>query len=132
GTMISDAERFTEIEQSLWVSLRRARDAPLSVTRRAPRQLRVFRTATQIAINTDERNARSVLELVAGDRPGLLCDVGKVLWEENVELHAAKIGTMGERAEDVFYVTDRERRPLDEAAAERLRTRLMEALSPST
>jgi [protein-PII] uridylyltransferase len=71
-----------------------------------------------------------VLELVAGDRPGLLCDVGKVLWEESVELHAAKIGTMGERAEDVFYLTDRERRPLDEAAAERLRARLVEVLSP--
>ncbi|MGH8254519.1 MAG: [protein-PII] uridylyltransferase, partial [Steroidobacteraceae bacterium] len=131
GTMITDAERVTEIEQSLWASLRRSRDAPLAVSRRAPRQLRVFRTATQIAITVDERNARSVLELVAGDRPGLLCDIGKVLWEENVELHAAKIGTMGERAEDVFYVTDRERRPLDEAAAERLRTQLMEALSPS-
>jgi [protein-PII] uridylyltransferase len=131
GATISDAERLAEIEQSLWASLRRAREAPLSVSRRAPRQLRVFRTPTQIAISTDERNARSVLELVAGDRPGLLCDIGKVLWEESVELHAAKIGTMGERAEDVFYLTDRERRPLDEAAAERLRTRLMEALSPS-
>ena len=38
---------------------------------------------------------------------------------------------MGERAEDVFYITDHERRPLDEAAAERLRTRLMETLSPA-
>jgi [protein-PII] uridylyltransferase len=72
-----------------------------------------------------------VLELVAGDRPGLLCDVGKVLWEERVDLDAAKIGTMGERAEDVYYLTDRARRPLDEAAAERLRARLMEALNPS-
>jgi UTP:GlnB (protein PII) uridylyltransferase len=25
------------------------------------------------------------VELVAGDRPGLLCDVGKVLWEERVD-----------------------------------------------
>jgi [protein-PII] uridylyltransferase len=62
-------------------------------------------------------------------RAGLLCDVGKVLWEEHVDLGAAKIGTMGERAEDVFYLTDRTRRPLDEAAAERLRARLLEALS---
>jgi len=89
----------------------------------------VFRTPTQIAISVDERNARSVLELVAGDRPGLLCDVGKVLWEEHVDLAAAKIGTMGERAEDVFYLTDGQRRPLDEAAAERLRARLLATLS---
>ena len=130
GAMIADAERLGELERSLWSSLERPSEAPLSVSRRAPRQLRVFRTPTQIAISVDERNARSVLELVAGDRPGLLSDVGKVLWEECVDLHAAKIGTMGERAEDVFYITDRERRPLDEAAAERLRLRLIAALSP--
>ncbi len=78
----------------------------------------MFNTPTQIAISVDERNRRSVLELTAGDRPGLLCDVGKVLMEERVELHAAKIMTLGERAEDVFYVTDRSQRPLDDAAAD--------------
>jgi [protein-PII] uridylyltransferase len=101
------------------------------VSRRAPRQLRVFRTPTQIAISVDEHNARSVLELVAGDRPGLLSDVGKVLWEEHVDLAAAKIGTMGERAEDVFYVTDAARQPLTAPAAERLRQRLADALNPA-
>ena len=49
---------------------------------RAPRQVRMFNTPTQITISADESNNRSVLELVAGDRPGLLCDVGKVMWEE--------------------------------------------------
>jgi [protein-PII] uridylyltransferase len=130
GAMIADPERLSEIHNALWASLKRPEEAPLAVMRRAPRQLRVFRTPTQITISVDVRNARSVLELVAGDRPGLLCDVGKVLWEERVDLDAAKIGTMGERAEDVFYITDRDRRPLDEAAAERLRTRLLETLSP--
>ena len=131
GTTIADSERLSEIQYALWASLKRPEEAPLAVMRRAPRQLRVFRTPTQITISVDERNARSVLELVAGDRPGLLCDVGKVLWEEHVDLGAAKIGTMGERAEDVFYLTDRSRQPLDEATAERLRQRLMETLSPT-
>jgi [protein-PII] uridylyltransferase len=130
GSMIADPERLREIEQALWASLQSRDETPLAVLRRAPRQLRVFKTPTQITISTDERNARSVLELVAGDRPGLLCEVGKVFWEERIDLHAARIGTMGERAEDVFYVTDRSRRPLDEAAAERLRERLVAAISP--
>ena len=52
--------------------------------------------------------------------------------DRRVDLDAAKIGTMGERAEDVFYVTDRARRPLADEAAQRLRTRLMEALNPQT
>ena len=35
-------------------------------------------------LSVDERNRRSVLELTAGDRPGLLSDIGKVLMEERV------------------------------------------------
>jgi [protein-PII] uridylyltransferase len=128
GSAITDPERLMEIERALWGSLQRPEEAPLAVSRRATRQMRVFKTPTQIAITVDERNRRSVLELTAGDRPGLLCDVGKVLWEERVDLHAAKISTLGERAEDVFYLTDRAQRPLDEAAAERLRVHLSEAL----
>ena len=57
---------------------------------------------------------------MAGDRPGLLCDIGKVLMEERVDLLAAKIMTVGERAEDVFYLASLAGLPLDEAAATRL------------
>ena len=128
GGVIAETERLAEIEFALWRTLKRPGEAPVPVSRRAPRQLSVFRTATQIAISVDERNARSVLELVAGDRPGLLSDVGMVLWEEQVDLAAAKIGTMGERAEDVFYLTDGQRQPLDDGAAERLRARLLATL----
>jgi [protein-PII] uridylyltransferase len=90
--------------------------------------VRLFNTPTRITLSVDDRNHRSVLELTAADRPGLLCDVGKVLLEEQIELHAAKIMTVGERAEDVFYVTDFDNQPLAEAAAARLRERLTEAL----
>jgi [protein-PII] uridylyltransferase len=128
GVAITDSDRQTEIEQALWRSVQAPEDAPLSVSRRAPRQARMFNTPTQIALSIDERNRRSVLELTAGDRPGLLCDVGKVLVEERVELQAAKIMTVGERAEDVFYLTDFDNRPLDAAAAERLREHLLRSL----
>jgi [protein-PII] uridylyltransferase len=89
----------------------------------------MFNTLTHITLSVDERNQRSVLELIAGDRPGLLCDVGKVLMQERIELHAAKIMTVGERAEDVFYITDIDNRPLDAAAAARLKDQLTEALN---
>ena len=128
GAPITDNDRQVEIEQALWRSLQGPADAPFAVSRRAPRQARMFNTPTQIAFSVDERNRRLVLELTAGDRPGLLCEVGKVLMAERVELHAAKIMTVGERAEDVFYLTDFDNRPLSNAAAERLRDRLVQAL----
>jgi [protein-PII] uridylyltransferase len=128
GVPITDTDRESEIEQAMWRSVQRPEDAPFAVSRRAPRQARMFNTPTQISLSVDERNQRSVLELVAGDRPGLLCDIGKVLVDERIELHAAKIMTVGERAEDVFYVTDFDNRPLDEPSERRLRDRLTQAL----
>jgi [protein-PII] uridylyltransferase len=128
GAPITDPDRQAEIERALWRSLQGPADAPFAVSRRAPRQARMFNTPTQIALAVDERNRRSVLELTAGDRPGLLCDIGKVLMSESVELHAAKIMTVGERAEDVFYLTDFDNQPLSAGAAERLKERLVQGL----
>jgi len=128
GAPIADSDRLAEIEHALWRSLQSAPDAPFAVSRRAPRQVRMFQTPTHIALSVDERNRRSVLELTAGDRPGLLCEVGQVLMQQRIELHAAKIMTVGERAEDVFYLTDFDNRPLAAAAAEQLKERLMQAL----
>jgi [protein-PII] uridylyltransferase len=129
GSPITDAERIEDMEQSLWNSLRRPEESPMEVSRRAPRQVRMFNTPTRVTITRDVRNNRSALELVAGDRPGLLCDVGKVLWEERIDLQGARISTIGERAEDVFYVTDTSQRPLDDKSAENLKNKLSAALT---
>jgi [protein-PII] uridylyltransferase len=128
GGAITDRTRIHEIEQGLWRSLREDAKASITVTRRAPRQVRMFATATQIAWSADDRNARTVLELVAGDRPGLLSEIGKVFMRERIQIHGARIVTVGERAEDVFYVTDVEDRPLDPAARTRVQAALAEAL----
>jgi [protein-PII] uridylyltransferase len=128
GAPITDEDRLSEIEYVVRRALQRT-DAPIPmVSRRAPRQARMFNTSTQVTISVDERNQRSVLELVAGDRPGLLCDVGKVLMQQHIELRKAKIMTIGERAEDVFYVTDLQHRPLNDQAAQRLKEHLLQAL----
>jgi [protein-PII] uridylyltransferase len=92
----------------------------------------MFNTPTRVTITRDFRNHRSALELVAGDRPGLLCDVGKVLWEDRIELQGARISTIGERAEDVFYVTDTSQRPLDDVTAQQLKNKLIAALTRTT
>src|SRR6187399_1659875 len=59
GAPITDTERVEEMEQSLWNSLRRPEDSPLGVSRRAPRQVRMFNTPTRVTITLDARNHRS-------------------------------------------------------------------------
>jgi [protein-PII] uridylyltransferase len=128
GAPLTHPERVADIERALRRALVSTSDQSLAVTRRASRQMRMFNTPTQIALNVDERNRRTVLELVAGDRPGLLCDIGQVLLAEQVALQGAKIMTVGERAEDVFYVTDTQGAPLSDSAAQTLQRRLTETL----
>jgi len=128
GGAITDRTRIHEIEQGLFRSLRDDAAQSYTVTRRAPRQVRMFTTPTQISWTVDERNGRAVLELVAADRPGLLSEVGKVFTRERVQLLGARIVTVGERAEDVFYVADGEGRPLDPSARTRVEAALKGAL----
>ncbi|HEV7612713.1 MAG TPA: [protein-PII] uridylyltransferase [Steroidobacteraceae bacterium] len=128
GTVIADRSRIREIEQGLWRNLQQPEDSPATVTRRAPRQVRMFSTPTQVNFSVDSRNGRTILELVAADRPGLLSEVGKVFRTERVAIIGAKIMTVGERAEDVFYITDAEGRLLQEEACQRVHDSLVLAL----
>jgi len=128
GTVISDAERLEEIERGLWRNLKQPEDSPLIVTRRAPRQVRMFSTPTQVNFSLDSRNDRTIMELIAADRPGLLSEVGKVFKAEHISINGAKIMTVGERAEDVFYITDSEDRTLDDEACRRVQDALVRAL----
>jgi [protein-PII] uridylyltransferase len=128
GAVITDAARIHEIERGLWGNLQQPEDSPATVTRRAPRQVRMFSTPTQVNFSLDTRNNRTILELIAADRPGLLSEVGKVFRTERVAINDAKIMTVGERAEDVFYVTDMDGRPLPPEACQRVQESLVRAL----
>jgi [protein-PII] uridylyltransferase len=129
GSPILDKRRLDEIRNRLLKALTSGSDDSLKVTRRAPRQVRMFSTPVQIAISQDVQNRRTVIEMVAGDRPGLLFQVAKVFEQEGVALQNAKILTVGERAEDVFFVETIDNQPLDESQSERLGHALREALS---
>ena len=128
GAVIADADRLREIERGLWRNLQQPEDSPLTVTRRAPRQVRMFSTPTQVNFSLDARNDRTILELIAADRPGLLSEVGKVFKAEHVAINGAKIMTVGERAEDVFYITDSDGRILSDEACRRVQDSLVLAL----
>jgi [protein-PII] uridylyltransferase len=128
GAAISDRGRAHEIEQQLWRVLQSPETVMPVVTRRAPRQVRMFSTPTQITFTDDSGRGRTIVELIAGDRPGLLSEIGKVFLAGNIDVVAAKIMTIGERAEDVFYVTDAQGSPLGDDARRRLQEQLAEAL----
>ncbi|MCC7486845.1 MAG: [protein-PII] uridylyltransferase [Burkholderiales bacterium] len=72
---------------------------------RLSRELRHFPISPEVNIQPDEKGTYWVLSVIAGDRPGLLSRVARVLTAYDVNLHTAKINTLGARAEDVFLVS---------------------------
>ena len=128
GAVIADAARVREIERGLWRALQQAQEFPPAVPRRAPRQVRMFWTPTQVNFSVDSRSERTILELIAADRPGLLSEVGRVFRAERVAINGAKIMTVGERAEDVFYITGADGGPLPEEVCRRVQDSLTLAL----
>lgn len=113
---IVEDERLAEISQAVQREADRRRLPPRAVTRRAPRQVRLFTTPSEIEFAADPSGRRTVLEIHAGDRPGLLSCIGRALAECDIQLWNAKITTVGERAEDVFFISGADNRPLDDAA----------------
>jgi [protein-PII] uridylyltransferase len=132
GSQIGDPAMINELKARIVEALTKDRSDPIRVNRRMARQVRMFSTPVQIAMTSEPANHRTVLELVAGDRPGLLFEVCQILEQMGVELQNAKVSTIGERAEDVFFVTDRNHQPLDEATEQELKLALEEALTETS
>ena len=72
---------------------------------RLSRQLRHFPISPEVNVQPDERGTAWVLSVIAGDRPGLLSRIARVLTAYDVNLNTSKINTLGARAEDVFLVS---------------------------
>ncbi len=108
---ITEATRPEEIRHAL-VQAVRTLDYGATVNRRVSRLVRHFSVPTQVHFSEERERRRTVMELVAADRPGLLSAVGNVFRRHQILVEDAKINTIGERAEDVFYITDRQHRPL--------------------
>ena len=82
--------------------------------------LRHFRIAPQVQFADSADGRRTVLGLVCTDRPGLLADIAQLLRAHRLRVHDARIATFGERAEDVFRITDEQDRPLSAEARQAL------------
>lgn len=71
---------------------------------RLSRLSRTFPFTPTVDLRPDERGQYYLLSVSASDRNGLLYAIANVLAKYRVNLHTAKIMTLGERVEDVFLV----------------------------
>lgn len=97
---------------------------------RPPRILRNFDVPTRINFRQQADKKLTIMEVSTGDMPGLLSRVGETLDQAGVRVHNARITTLGEQAEDIFYITTRDDEAMitDAVMQNNLRHSLVEAL----
>ena len=57
-----------------------------------------------VDLRPDDRGEFYLLTVTANDRNGLLYSIANVLSKYGINIHTAKIMTMGERVEDIFLI----------------------------
>ena len=130
GTPIgNDRPRLEAIRDTLTDALSDPGSFHDIVQRRMPRRHRHFNVPTRVVISNDIVNDRTVVDILTLDRPGLLARIGRQFMEFGLLLQNARIATLGERAEDVFFVTQKDGSPVsDPALCEQLQQSLIEEL----
>ena len=101
-------------------------DQDIHVSRRPPRITKHFATKSELIFKDDSPNNRTILEIVTKDEPGLLSKIGQVFKNLDINIQTAKIITIGERAEDVFFIVDKNGQPLSKKLMTQLKHNLRE------
>lgn len=112
GESIKDKDDRQEILNKLHESLSNLGKRLKGLSRPRTRKQKVFPIPTSVKFTQDQSNHRTIMEVIASDRPGFLSRIGIALARSDVRLYNAKIATYGSRVEDIFFITDKEDQPI--------------------
>jgi [protein-PII] uridylyltransferase len=97
----ADTAKKIERELSVAIANTNLPDAP---TARIARQAKHFPLAPEVTLRPTRDKQYFELSIICADRPGLLSGLARVLHEAAINVHDARITTLGSRAEDIFVV----------------------------
>lgn len=119
---ITDSNRAKALAKSLSANLAseksRIKAKPLA------KRFKQFKVKTQVSFIESTTKNRTMLEIVALDHPGLLANIAAVFQKCKLQIHSAKITTFGEKAEDVFTVSNADNEALTKAQEQALEVML--------
>jgi [protein-PII] uridylyltransferase len=131
GQPVSDARALAQLQKAMRDQLLRPQPGREIQSAGLQRQLKHFPIETRVAFSPSPKGQLTIMEVTAQDRPGLLYQVALALKHCRVNLVAAKVATYGERAEDIFFVNNRDRQPLtDETQLACLEAEIIRRLTP--
>ncbi|WP_020168449.1 MULTISPECIES: [protein-PII] uridylyltransferase [Methylotenera] len=114
--------KFIETELTQKISSSAPLESPLQG--RVSRQVKYMCIQPQVKIVPETQGINHTLEIIAGDRPGLLAKVANIFLQQEVDLHNAKINTLGNRAEDSFLISAKQNQALSADQLEKIKQNL--------
>jgi [protein-PII] uridylyltransferase len=121
--------RITEIETVLRDYLLSSSTAIAPAKYRRTRKERYFNNPIETTLGNPAGKTYSTLEVNCPDQPGVLATLGKVFADKNIKLIDARITTLGERVEDLFFIKGEDGGAITDAAfANRLQDEIKSAL----
>ncbi len=130
GTPVGDRpDRIAQISKVLLDHIQHNQSYVPPVSRKPARQLKHFSQHVEAELINNPDKPYSTLEINCPDRPGILASVGKIFAQNQINLMDARITTLGERVEDLFFITDKDNRPItDTEVADNLTTQIKNRL----
>lgn len=105
GKMLENAEDKKQLLESVETNLQQNELSYNFSHHRMPRQLKHFNTKTTVSFSLAEKIQQTIITIKTADGAGLLTRIGEVFSQHGLMIHAARITTLGEIAEDIFQVT---------------------------
>ncbi len=130
GTPVSaDTQRRQKIIDLLRVFLAEP-DKHLKVSnKRIARKLKHFSQHVETDVINSDDKPHTTLEINCPDQPGILASIGKIFADHKIQLQNARIATLGERVEDLFFIVDENNQKItDPAEIERLQNDIKQGL----
>lgn len=126
---VTDPRMIEQIENRLLKALKSDSIHAGQRNIRKPRQLKSFDHPTEVQFEQDYLNSRTMMEISALDMPGLLSVIAKVIAQMDINITHAKISTLGEKINDIFYLTSASGGAItDQLVLDRLEKNLVAAL----
>lgn len=127
GTLLQDSERQAELKQRLIFAFSNPHTMTFS-HKYIPRKLRHFDVPTRVSFQYNDSSHQHCMNLTTLDRPSLLAQVSHVFLQQKIEVHSARITTLGEKAEDMFFISDKNSKVLSEEKLQLLKDEIIEVL----
>jgi [protein-PII] uridylyltransferase len=108
GTAFDDAPRITRLRDTITKTLSGRLYPRKSLAKRAQSGGRItaFRVSPRVNFDNDASATATVIEVEGRDRPGLLYDITRAIFDSGLSISSSIVATYGERAIDTFYVRD--------------------------